>query len=81
MYPPRNHIPQVKKKTLSPSYNNEETILGDGALTGQWVAVTHCNELGEDKKKKEEQHGILGDVIDPAMQWPLRASPTSWIFP
>ena len=55
--------------------------MGDGALTGQWVAVTHCNELGEDKKKKEEQHGILGDVIDPAMQWPFRASPTSWIFP
>ena len=53
--------------------------MGDGALTGQWVAVTHCNELGEDKKKKEEQHGILGDVIDPAMQWPFRASPTSWI--
>ena len=43
--------------------------MGDGALTGQWVAVTHCNELGEDKKKKEEQHGILGDVIDPAMQY------------
>ena len=55
--------------------------MGDGALTGQWVAVTHCNELGEDKKKKEEQHGILGDVIDPAMQWRFRASPTSWIFP
>ena len=55
--------------------------MGDGALTGQWVAVTHCNELGEDKKKKEEQHGILGDVIDPAMQWPFRASATSWIFP
>ena len=55
--------------------------MGDGALTGQWVAVTHCNELGEDKKKKEEQHGILGDVIDPTMQWPFRASPTSWIFP
>ena len=55
--------------------------MGDGALTGQWVAVTHCNELGEDKKKKEEQHGILGDAIDPAMQWPFRASPTSWIFP
>ena len=46
--------------------------MGDGALTGQWVAVTHCNELGEDKKKKEEQHGILGDVIDPAMQWRFR---------
>jgi len=55
--------------------------LGDGAITGQWVAVTHRKELGEDKKKKEEQHGILGDVIDPAMQWPFRAPPTSWIFP
>ena len=46
--------------------------MGDGALTGQWVAVTHCNELGEDKKKKEEQHGILGDVIDPAKKRPCR---------
>ena len=55
--------------------------MGDGALTGQWVAVTHCNELGEDKKKKEEQHGILGDVINPAKKLPFRASPSSWIFP
>ena len=55
--------------------------MGDGALTGQWVAVTHRNELGEDKKKKEIQQGILGNVIDPAKKWPFRASPTSWIFP
>ena len=61
----------------------EDTSMGNGALTGQWVAVTIHNELREDKKKKEifhyEYYG-KGKRNQPCKKMAIHKSPTFWIF-
>ena len=39
---------------MFPSYNtNKETIMGDGASSGQWVAATHPNEVEKARRRRK----------------------------